>query len=238
MQVRPRAQSQRKLIMGEHMNRSNRPNRPNHPRRLSLAWLAIVIATCVGTLVAVIDRRPAPVASFTHVRGDDARQRSRLDARGGRRSSPALDVSDDLPPEYLAPQYGEEVSMEEQIEREALADRSEARMRDLTSHFAAEPKDAGWAGAFAERIRAALAQSGVKPGMVRAVDCRSSMCRIEVSLADGTAYLGANLLASFGMQYRIRTIPASETGPATLEVFMARPEHAGVYSEPPGASGI
>jgi hypothetical protein len=121
--------------------------------------------------------------------------------------------------------YGEEVSTEEQLASDhaharALA-RAHARITDLETRFTEESTDARWAPQFSAHLRELLGEEGVETAAIRRVECRSTLCRVELDVKDGAPV--AKLLqvsAQLQTQYWVRPAMAPVTA---LDVFVARP---------------
>jgi hypothetical protein len=148
--------------------------------------------------------------------GQTARARSERGAKGRRGVASTTEQAEP---------YGEEVSTEEQIARDhararALA-RATARITDLETRFTEESADAQWAPQFSAHLRGLLGKEGVETAAIRRVECRSTLCRVELDVKDGAPV--AKLLqvsAQLQTQYWVR--PAA-TPVTALDVFVARP---------------
>jgi len=104
----------------------------------------------------------------------------------------------------------------------------EERLAFANSAFEAESVDRAWASGSRQQIEQQTAAVRDPNAHVRQVDCRSTLCRVEIDVSGGgrtaEAYLRrlirGNLLG--GMAMATRT-PADATGRVALTVFMAKP---------------
>jgi hypothetical protein len=190
-------------------------------------WAALAAAIgAVGLGVVVGAPRARPRASSESAErafqaqaalpGQKARAPSERAAKGRRGVASATEQAEP---------YGEEVSTEERLARDhararTLA-RANARITDIETRFTEESADARWAPQFSAHLRGLLGKEGVETAAIRRVECRSTLCRVELDVKDGAPV--AKLLqvsAQLQTQYWVR--PA-EPPVTALDVFVARP---------------
>jgi hypothetical protein len=166
---------------------------------------------------------------------DESERDERDGARRRPRARAAYREDLGLKPEDLAPPYGEEVSVEEQRETDALLERSASNMREIELRFQHELQDPAWAEPFSMQFRESLIASGLHPTALRGIECRTTMCRVELIEADGTVYNAASQL--FGGKTKQAWIRWDDAGSA-IDVYVVRAGHETGTINPPGAMDI
>lgn len=146
---------------------------------LALAWSARPgrVADAAGASAASTDAAaaatPASDDELRQLRAQVAAMRSELAASGRRADAAPSDPS----------------ASPDQARRHAERDRQRhaAYVDSLQSSFRLEPTDARWSAATSSRLLDALQRNDALRGAARDVQCRSSSCRIELSLDPGGA---------------------------------------------------
>jgi hypothetical protein len=202
-------------------------------RRTAIIVFGAALAVWLSAAVRGLGAKPTPSPESTPRRSaDDAKETPRpLATRAPssatkysprpRPTHASSSLSDDwtLSADQLAPPYGEEVSVEERAERDELRARSQDRIAELEQRWAADAASDG-ALQFTERIRNLAEEQGVAPGVLKNVECRATLCRVEVGLDDPSVI--ANLprvAAQLGARYWMQRKPGER---AALEVIVER----------------
>jgi hypothetical protein len=153
------------------------------------------------------------------------------DAESRNRPTPQLDLDTLGPdPEPTMPE-ARALPTEEEI-----AEEGRRQILALEAGLAHEGLDLSWAQAHSDDVRAALNSPGFEDLSLMGVDCRSSLCKLEVSWtpegadsAEMTVHdLSANLMTLEPFQDTEYTIAPSEQYPGEFVIYLARPGGKGL----------
>src|SRR5688572_10934063 len=138
------------------------------PLAASLVWFALPRAPTPPP------PSPAPVRATgpdLAVHAEHAALRARLERLDERTASPAQLVAEEQPAEPAPVTEAPALSPQE---------RRDAQAALLAATLGAEPSDAGWARAAEGELRARIASIPVDGATVTSVECRTTLCRLEI----------------------------------------------------------
>jgi hypothetical protein len=119
---------------------------------------------------------------------------------------------------FLAP-YGEEVSDQEDAQREALRSNSRAQLAELEQRWAADRVSVD-ATQLSEQIRQWVEERGLAPELLRSLECRASLCRLQLGLGDPAVMASLPAVAAkLAVRYWMRHEPGD---PPTLDILLER----------------
>lgn len=96
-------------------------------------------------------------------------------------------------------------------------------LENIESNFRAEPKNATWADPIAERINRLWANTQPSDVHLTALDCRTTMCRIEIQTGSEPADVYSTLFAELSPDLPgVMQIPAADPADATSIYYLAR----------------
>jgi hypothetical protein len=99
--------------------------------------------------------------------------------------------------------------------RERVAEQVQAQRADLEARFREESADAAWATQYSQHLRTLLGAVGIAGDAIRAIECKTTLCRLEVK--------GAELSALAAVGGALKTQYWVEPTADALHVLIARP---------------